>query len=306
MTQSSNPFGNVRGAVDLSSLSQAATPQTPTQSGGTSSFTVDLDLESFSSVVARSSEVPVIVVLWVPTDAASAQLAATLDALATQYAGKFLHARANVQDFPQIAQAFQAPDYPTTVGLISGQPVPLFAGNHDAAQVQQVIEQFLAAAAQNGVTGVLAGGTKQDEPAEEEPLPPLHQNAYDAISEGDYDAAIAAYTQALREDPKDSYATAGLAQVSLLKRTGDSSRQEALSVAQEHPESIDAHLLVADFAVLEGDAEVAFASLIDLVREHYGDEREVLRKRLIEYFEILGNSDPRVGVARRQLASALY
>lgn len=303
MSQAENPFGSVRGAVDLSSLSAPA-PQAG-DTTGSGQYTVDLNLESFSSVVERSKDVPVVVVLWVPTDPASVQLAATIDALATTAGGKFLHARADVQAFPQIAQAFQAPDYPTTVGLIAGQPVPLFAGNHDAAQVQAVLDQFLAAAAQNGVTGVLNG---EGAPAEgaEEPLPPLHQKAYDAISEGDYESAIAAYTQALREDPRDSYATAGLAQVGLLKRTGETSRQDAQDAAAAAPSDLDAALLVADFHVLEGTVDEAFSALLDLVRENFGDERETVRKRLIEYFEILGNSDPRVGKARRALASALY
>lgn len=303
MSQAENPFGSVRGAVDLSNLGAPASAQNAPASSG--QFTVDLNLESFSSVVERSKDVPVVVVLWVPSDPASAQLSATLDALAVQAGGKFLFARANVQEFPQIAQAFQAPDYPTTIGLISGQPVPLFSGNHDASQISAVLEQFLAAAAQNGVTGVLShDGANQEQ--EEEQLPPLHQKAFDAISEGDYDGAIAAYNQALREDPRDTYATAGLAQVSLLKRTSESTRQGAQEASAASPSDLDARMLVTDFQVLEGDVDDAFTAMLDLVRENFGDDRETLRKRLIEYFEILGNSDPRVGKARRALASALY
>ncbi len=309
MNDAANVLNNVRGAVDLSSLSRPTVPEPGTPGGAPApgGFTVDLDLESFSSVVERSAQAPVIVVLWVPTDAESAQLVTTMDSLATLYEGRFLHARADVEQYPQIAQAFQVPDYPTTVGLINGQPVPLFAGNHDAQAIQQVVEQFLAAAEANGVTGRIAaeGQATAPEP-EEEPLPPLHQKAYDAIEAGNYDEAVAAYAQALREDPRDTFATAGLAQASLLQRTSVSSRQEAHSAVAANPDDIDAQLLVADFAVLEGDAQTAFDLLIGLVRENFGDEREVVRKRLIDYFEILGNEDPRVGPARRALASALY
>lgn len=310
MSESANIFNNVRGAVDLSSLNRPTVPA-PGQPGGApqpSGFTADLDLESFSSVVARSAEVPVIVVMWVPTDAASAQLVTTMDTLATLYEGRFLHARANIEEHPQIAQAFQVADYPTTVGLINGQPVPLFAGNHDASAIQQVIEQFLSAAEANGVTGKLAAQDAQGDEGEpaEEPLPPLHQKAFDAISDADYDTAIAAYTQALREDPRDSYATAGLAQVSLLKRTADSSRTDAQAAAAAQPENIEAALLVADFAVLEGEVESAFELMLNLVRENFGDDRDTVRKRMLEYFEILGQEDPRVAPARRALTNSLY
>jgi putative thioredoxin len=37
-----------------------------------------------------------------------------------------------------------------------------------------------------------------------------------------------------------------------------------------------------------------------------GDDREVVRLRLIDLFEVVGSDDPRVGPARRALASALY
>ncbi|MFD2839716.1 co-chaperone YbbN [Populibacterium corticicola] len=310
MNDAANVLNNVRGAVDLSSLNRPTVPEPGTPGGAPApgGFTVDLDLESFSSVVEQSAQAPVVVVLWVPTDAESAQLVTTMDSLATLYEGRFLHARADVEQYPQIAQAFQVPDYPTTVGLINGQPVPLFAGNHDAQAIQQVVEQFLAAAEANGVTGRIAvqGQVPQAPEPDEEPLPPLHQKAYDAIEAGNYDDAIAAYAQAFREDPRDTLATAGLAQAGLLQRTSTSSRQEAQASAAATADSIEAQLLVADFAVLEGDAQNAFDLLIGLIRENFGDEREVLRKRLIDYFEILGNEDPRVGPARRALASALY
>lgn len=308
MSESTNAFTNARGAVDLSSLNRPSVPQ-PGEPGGAPApggFTVDLDLESFSSVVSQSAQVPVVVVMWVPTDAASAQLATTMDTLATLYEGRFLHARANIEEHPQIAQAFQVSDHPTTVGLINGQPVPLFAGNHDASQIQQVIEQFLGAAEANGVTGKLESVQTPAAEEAEEPLPPLHQKAFDAISEGEYDTAIAAYTQALREDPRDSYATAGLAQVSLLKRTGESSRESAVEYAHNNPEDLQAALLVVDFAILEGDIDSGFTQILELVRENFGDDRDIVRKRMVEYFEILGAQDERVAPARRALTNALY
>lgn len=298
----------VRGGVDLSSLGRPNVAQ-PGEPGGApkaGGFTVDLTEETFPSVVQQSTAAPVVINLWVPTDAASAQLATTLDTLATLYEGRFLHARVDVQQWPRIAGAFQVQDYPTVVGLINQQPVPLFAGNHDAAAIQQVLDQFLAAAEANGVTGTLtASGSEPQEPVEE-PLPPLHQKAFDAINDGDFETARAAYTQALREDPRDAFATAGLAQVSLLARTSTSSRDSAQAAAANAPQDLEAAMLVTDFALLEGDVQHALDSLIALISENFGDDRELLRKRLVEYFEVLGNEDPHVGPARRKLASALY
>lgn len=313
MTQSgATPEFSVRGAVDLSSLNRPTAPP-PGEPGGApdaKGFTVDLTEETFPSVVAQSAQVPVVAVLWLPTDAESAKLATTLGTLAGLYEGRFLLARIDVEAWPRIAAAFQVQDYPTTIGLIAQQPVPLFAGNHDASAIQGVLDQFLAAAQANGVTGTLAldaadAAAAQLEPAEE-PLPPLHQEAYDAIEQGDFEAAIAAYSKALREDPRDTFASAGLAQVSLLHRTGQLDQQSVRAQAEQSPADVEAQLAVADLDVLQGQVEEAFSRLIDLIRETSGDERDVVRKRLVEYFEILGNEDPRVPAARRSLANALY
>jgi len=52
--------------------------------------------------------------------------------------------------------------------------------------------------------------------------------------------------------------------------------------------------------------EDAFGRLVDLVRVTRGDERERVRLRLVDLFEVVGGEDPRVVAARRQLANALY
>ncbi|XBH22105.1 tetratricopeptide repeat protein [Jonesiaceae bacterium BS-20] len=307
------PDFNVRGAVDLSALNRPVAPP-PGQEGGAPAaggFVVDLTEESFAAVVERSAQVPVVMLLWVPTDAASSQLATSLGSLAELYEGKFLMARVDVEAWPRIAAAFQIQDYPTVVGVIGQQPVPLFQGNHEAAAIQQVIDQFLAAAEANGVTGVLArqdGEASQPEQAPqepaEEPLPPLHQKAYDAIGANDLAAAIAAYEQALREDPRDHMASAGLAQTKLLQRTENADLAAVRKAAADAPSEVTAQMAVADLDVLGGQVEDAFGRLLELLPA--AEDRDLIRKRLVEYFEILGPTDPRVGPARRSLASALY
>src|SRR5690606_34077485 len=108
------------------------------------------------------------------------------------------------------------------------------------------------------------------------------------------------------ENPRDDMARAGLAQVSLLRRTAGVDVPAARAAAADAPDDVEAHLLVADLDVLGGQVEDAFARLVDTVRRTSGDEREAARVRLIELFTVVGDDDPRVGAARRALASALY
>ena len=101
-------------------------------------------------------------------------------------------------------------------------------------------------------------------------------------------------------------ARAGLAQVGLLQRTQDVDLRTAREAAARDPQDVDAQLLVADLDVLGGMVDDAFSRLVDLVRRTAGDERERVRVRLVDLFEVVGAEDPRVGPARRALASALY
>ncbi|HET7476334.1 MAG TPA: tetratricopeptide repeat protein, partial [Dermatophilaceae bacterium] len=208
---------------------------------------------------------------------------------------------------PGLRQAFQVESVPTSYGLIAGQPVGLFAGAQPAEQVRAVVDQLLAAAAQSGVTGraEVAAGAEAPEQVEPE-LPPLHQEAFDAIERGDLEAASQAYQRALRENPADAEAKVGLAQVGLMRRAEGADPNAARRAAAADPLDVDAALLVADLDVLDGRVEDAFDRLVDLVRRTAGEERNAVRGHLVELFDVVGGQDERVVKARRSLMSALF
>ncbi|NNH09245.1 tetratricopeptide repeat protein [Cellulomonas fimi] len=301
------PRLDVRGAVDLSGLARTTPP--PGSPGGLdkpSAYVVDVDQATFGDVVQASTQHPVVVVLWAPWSEVSTTVAADLAALADQDAGRWLLARIDADANPQVAAAFQAQSVPTVVAVLAGQPLPLFQGAYPRDQVRAVLDQVLAAAEANGITGRVAPVGPADEPEPEPELPPLHQAAYDAIEADDLPAARAAYEQALRENPRDALARAGLAQVGLLDRTRDLDLRTARTAAADRPDDVDAQLAVADLDVLGGQVEDAFGRLVDLLRRTAGDDRERVRQRLVDLFEVVGGEDPRVVAARRAMASALY
>ena len=189
-------------------------------------------------------------------------------------------------------------------------PIQALAGERPITEnVRQVLTELLKVAEANGVNGVLAGGPAAEvddaEPVEE-PLPPLHEAAYDAIERDDLDAAVAAYEQALLESPADDLARVGLAQVQLMRRTKDVDPVAARAAAAAAPTDVDAQIVVADLDILGGHVEDAFSRLIDTVRVTAGDERNAARKHLVELFDVVGTDDPRVPKARISLANALF
>jgi len=319
----------LRGAVDLSSLvnrpaapaagagAQAPAAGQPSGAEGgpavaVPALVVDATDATFSQVLELSNTVPVIVDLWAEWCGPCKQLSPVLEKLVAEYAGRLLLVKVDVDSNPQLTEAFQAQSIPAVAAVIGGRPVQLFVGALPEAQVRDVFEQVLELAAQNGVTGTAvvdgAAGAADGEAAEPEPepLPPHHQDAYDAIDRGDYDAAITAYRTAIAQDPRDQLAVAGLAQVSLIARLQGVTIADVRGAAAAAPTDVDAQLAVADLDVSGGHVDDAFDRVLTVFPSLDAAGKDAARTRLLDYFEIVGLDDPRVGAARRRLTMLLY
>ncbi len=306
------------GAVDLSALNGGGQPQAAPGAAGGGGFVIDVSEATFQSeVLTRSMSVPVVIDFWATWCEPCKTLSPILERMATQYDGRFVLAKIDVDANQAIAQAAQVQSIPTVVAVLRGQLVPMFQGAIPEAQVKQVLDQLLEMAVANGVAGrsdPIPGATQQAEGAEgaaegdaaEEPIDPRFEAAYDAINAGDFDKAAAAYQQVLAEAPADAEAKAGLAQVELLRRTSGSDPGAAVTAADADPADVEAQLLAADIEVVSGRVDQAFNRLIGTVRRVFGDDRERVRARVVELFDVVGGADPRVVKARSALASALF
>jgi putative thioredoxin len=268
----------------------------------------DVTDASFPQVLELSRTVPVVVDLWADWCGPCKQLSPILEKVVTELAGKLVLAKVDVDANPQLAQGFRAQSIPMVVALVAGQPVPLFTGAVPEVQVREVFGQLLQLAAQHGVTGTVPVAEAADEGGEptEPALPPLHQEAFDAIEAGDYARAMTAYESALAQNPRDEDARAGLGQVKLLARVQDLDLQEARAAAAAAPADVQAQFAVADLDIAGGHVDDAFERLLDLFAALPSEERMPVRERLLELFGLVGDADPRVIRARGRLASLLF
>lgn len=312
------PPGGLRGAIDLSPLvsrqnQQAAqagqAPAAGAQPPGEPGLVVEVGDAEFPQLIELSSTVPVVVALVATWSTPSQELVETLQRVVEGAAGRLLLAIVDADANPQVAAAFQAQSIPTVVAVIAGQPVPLFAGVLPEERMAPLFEQVLELAAQNGVTGTVPGVDGAETAAaaepEPEPLPPLHQEAYAAIEQQDYAEAARLFRTAIAQDPRDVAAAAALAQVELLDRLRTVT-EDVRATAAADPKDVQAALAVADLDVAGGHVEDAFSRLLDAFATAVGDDRTVIRTRLLDYFALTGADDPRVTAARRRLAMLLY
>ncbi|MBH0008960.1 tetratricopeptide repeat protein [Salinibacterium sp. SWN1162] len=318
MTNAPLNAASLRGAVDLSSLVRQHNTPAPAAGAPTGDVPANAAAESrapngyatsandasFAQVLELSNTVPVIVEFF------GQGIEASLEPTIAQYKGRFALVTVDATANPQLVQAFQVQEVPTVAAVIGGRPVQLFSGIMPESDLKEVFEQVLQLAAENKVTGTLpaADETAEGEAVEpvEEPLPPLHQEAFDAISAGDFATAIEAYTTAITQNPRDQQAIAGLAQVSLLARLEGHTADSVRSAAAQAPADVEAQLAVADLDVSGGHLGDAFDRLLELFPSADADGKGAIRTRLLDYFEIAGAEDPRVADARRRLTLLLY
>ena len=293
------------GAVDLSALNQPA----GTSSRPAGGYVVDITEQNFQADALEASMQHVVVLsLWSPRSPQSQTFNELLATIVTSYDGRLTLAQVDVDANQAIAQALGAQGVPLVVGLVKGQPVPLFQGTADEADVRQYFDQLLTVAEQNGLTGrATAAPDAEAQAAEEEPADdPRFAAADAALANGDMAGAVAEYEKLLNQYPGDSEIAERLAGVQLMDRTRDADLDAARAAAADAPDDVDAQLLVADLDVSGGHVQDAFDRLIELVKRLDGDDRERVRERLLELFTVVGAADPRVATARRALATALF
>ena len=309
---SQQPFSRP-GAVDLSGLQGSAASGAPGAPGGaaaSAAYTVQVTEESFQEILESSRSAPVLLAFESPSRSPeSVRLADDLQTLSNEFEGRYLLGRVDIDAVPQIAQAMQIPSVPLVVLVAQGRPMPLLQDPAPLEELRQAITQVLQQLTASGFTGrhqPRAGGGEVDEDTGEEQLDPRYAPAQDALERGDIDAAVVEYEKLVTANPADAEAAAGLAMAKLLKRTEGVDLNEARAAAAASPDDVEAQTLVADLDLLGGHVEDAFNRLIDLVRRTTEADRDTARTHLIGLFGAVGNEDPRVQRARRDLASALF
>jgi len=300
---------NLSGAVDLSSLRK---PEISAQAGAANASAsqsinvpdlcaigTEANLKNFITI---SNSVPVLIDFFAADLEISTALSEKLERLVRGLTGKMFLLRVDTQASLQVAQAFGVKEVPSVVALVKGQPIPLFEGDQTQETIQTVLDRLLQVAQENGVSGTLQVSSEFSEPQIAE-LPAKHKAAFEAIDAGDYAAAVKHYESAINENPADAMAIAGLAQAKLLLRTDGLDFEKALALT---PTDFESAITKADACVAVGHSAEGYQAILTRFAIADQDEREKLRKHLLELFEISPPDAPELANARRALAALLY
>ncbi|NEC87354.1 tetratricopeptide repeat protein [Streptomyces sp. SID12501] len=309
----------VKAAQEAKSKAEQARAETARQGGGEAvsptDLVIDVDEAGFElDVLQRSTEVPVVIDFWAEWCEPCKQLSPVLERLAVEYDGRFVLAKVDVDANQMLMQQFGIQGIPAVFAVVAGQALPLFQGAAAEQQIRQTLDQLVQVAEQRfGLTGLVVDADAEPgdrpAPAPLDPVGPydaLLEAAVQALDAGDLAGAVQAYKNVLSDDPGNMEAKLGLVQAELLQRVQGVDPQQVRKDAAEKPGDPTAQIIAADLDLVGGHVEDAFGRLIETVGRTAGDDRDAVRLRLLELFEVVGADDPRVALARRALARALF
>lgn len=266
-------------------------------------------------VMRASMQTPVLVDFWAPWCQPCKTLTPTLEKVVAEYDGNVLLAKVNVDEAPQLAQAFRVQSVPSVFLFHQGQPVDAFQGALSEKQIKQFLEAVVP-------------------PPEADPL----ETGRAAYAAGDMIAAEQAFTDVIAKDPSHGEALLSLGRIALGRGATDTASAWLDKIPEADPAYQQAQRMrgVFTFAEHAGDLaalEAAVAANADDVESWYklgatratqGDtegackafikvvmlDREFMedggRSALLAIFDMLGGEDPLVGTYRRRLAAVMF
>ncbi len=105
---------------------------------------ISTTLDMFRQDVIEQSQIrPVVVDFWADWCGPCKQLMPLLEKLTNEAKGSFCLVKVNVDECPEIAQAFGVQSIPFVVAMVNGQPFTHFAGVQTEPQLKEWLKSFL-------------------------------------------------------------------------------------------------------------------------------------------------------------------
>jgi putative thioredoxin len=286
------------------------------------SFIIDINQDQFvAEVVEKSKTTPVIVDFWAPWCGPCKQLTPILENLVNKKNGKVILAKINVDENQGIAGQLNIQSIPTVYGFVDGKPIDAFQGAQPESKIEEMINKLIDATPGNEVPKLLeeADSLFKDQKFEEA------QKVYETLVGMDpgnpkviggllrclvqlkkYDDAKQMMESLDDETLKDEEILKINKLLSNLETDEDDDIEELKSVVTDDPDNKEKRFELAEKYLSLNETELGFNELLIIFEKDPKWNDEAAKKKLLEFFDLLGFNDPNVLEARKRLSSLMF
>ena len=275
----------------------------------------EMDFEQL--VLERSLEVPVLLDCWAPWCGPCRSLGPTLEKLARAYGGRFVLAKINTDEAPNLSAALRIRSIPLVVLFAGGRPVDQFVGALPEGQIRQFLDKHLAAFQPPGspLEELRKAAAEAPNAEEAEALlvealqvdpghaETLHDLAERWIARGALDDALKLLDRVTADARKDRHA-ALIKRIELAKNRPAGDPLALTERIARNPKDFEARFALAAILAFHGDFNAAFDQMLEVVLRDKGEQRERARKQLVEWFDVCPDAEA-VSRGRRYLGMYL-
>ena len=284
---------------------------------------IDINQDQFvEEVVEKSKTIPVIVDFWAPWCGPCKQLTPVLESIVNKKNGKIILAKINVDENQAIAAQLKIQSIPTVYGFVEGRPIDAFQGAQPESKIEAMIDKLIDATPGNEI-------------------PKLLEEADTCFKNQDYEKAQNLYENLIALDPGNIKIIAGLlrtllqlkkfedinemldsldekiledSEINKIKKLMDnlhgdensSSINELQNKLKNNPNDKNIRLELSVELLKSNQTDQGFKELLILYEQDPKWNEEAAKKKLLEYFDLLGFNDPNVVEARKKLSSLMF
>jgi len=265
------------------------------------------------TVLERSLEVPVLLDCWAPWCGPCKSLKPMLEKLVQEYGGRFLLAKINTDEAPQISAALQIRSIPLVVLFVGGRPVDQFMGALPESQIRAFLDKHLGE--QQDPVAALREDAAQADPQTAEAM--LREGLMHVPGQPDMTADLAerliardalddakALLDGLPADQRNDRHAALAKRIELAKNRPAGDPQALAARIAANGKDFEARFALAAIKAFEGDFNAAFDQLLEVVLRDKAEWREKARVQLVEWFALCPDADV-VSRGRRYLGMYL-